>query len=377
MTRRIALWLHRFGIDNPTGVHRYALELARAVTSAAPSDAEVELWSGRVDDAPALDGVRSRHPRVNRRLLHLAWATAHAPRFERVAADVSLVHALAPVVPVPSRAPLVVTVHDLWPLQHPEWYAAGPRWLNGRALRYAAAHAAVVITPSHAIARDVVDVLRVEPGRIRVVVEGVDPRFATPIPPEAARHVCDRYDVAAGKFLLAVGFIGPRKNLPVLFEALRAIRDQGGDPPMLLVVGGDELRAATIKAMPAALGVADRVRFAGRVDDDELVALMQSARALVHPALYEGFGLTPLEAMAAGTAVLSSSAGALPELVGDAGILLDPRDPSAWAEAIQQVVTDDDLVRGVVDAGRVRAAGYTWAEAARRTWLVYDEVLGC
>ena len=374
MSRRIALWLHRFGIDNPTGVHRYALELARAMTVTAPADADVELWSGRVPGAPELTGVRSRHPRFDRRLLHLSWTTLHAPAFERVAGEVALVHALAPVVPVPSRAPFVVTVHDVWPLQHPEWYDAGPRWLNRRALRFTAAEAAAIITPSHAVARDVTDVLHVDPARIRVVPEGVDARFSTPAEAAAVQAVCTRFGVKPDRFLVVVGFIGPRKNLSVLFEALRDIRSRGGQLPPLLVVGGDELRASDIRAMPAALGVDDVVRFAGRVTDEELVPLMQAARALVHPATYEGFGLTPLEAMAAGTAVVSSSAGALPEVVGDAGLLVDPQDVGGWAEAIERIWTDDAEVRRAVDAGRARAAGFVWEDSARRTWQIYSEV---
>jgi glycosyltransferase involved in cell wall biosynthesis len=184
--------------------------------------------------------------------------------------------------------------------------------------------------------------------------------------------VCARHGLTPGRFILAVGEIGPRKNLAVLVQAVpRLAPDQR---PTLVLVGGDGQDAAAVHALPAQLGVAECVRATGRVDDETLVALLHGARALVHPALYEGFGLTPLEAMSAGTAVIASDAGSLPEVVGDAGLLVGPRDVDGWADAIARVVTDDDVTDRMVAAGRQRAAAFTWAAAARATWQVYDRV---
>jgi glycosyltransferase involved in cell wall biosynthesis len=368
---RVALYLYRFGIANPTGVQRYAQEMARALPAAAPTGQPVEVWAGRDAHASRPVDVDVHHPPVPRRLLHLSWAAVRAPRLDRFTGPVALVHSLSPVTPVPTRAPLVVTIHDLLPLHRPDWYARGPRWSNIRAFRHAADNAAAIITPSRAVADDVAARLGVEPDRLTVVPEGVDPAFAVS-DPATVTAVCARHGLTPGRFILAVGEIGPRKNLAVLVQAVaRLAPDQR---PTLVLVGGDGQDAAAVHALPAQLGVAECVRATGRVDDETLVALLHGARALVHPALYEGFGLTPLEAMSAGTAVIASDAGSLPEVVGDAGLLVGPRDVDGWADAIARVVTDDDVTDRMVAAGRQRAAAFTWAAAARATWQVYDRV---
>jgi alpha-1,3-rhamnosyl/mannosyltransferase len=129
-----------------------------------------------------------------------------------------------------------------------------------------------------------------------------------------------------------------------------------------------------VHALPAQLGVADHIRAVGRVDDATLIALLHGARALVHPALYEGFGLTPLEAMSAGAAVIASDAGSLPEVVGDAGLLIEPLDVDGWADAMVRVMSDDDAHAQLVAAGRQRATTFTWEAAAHATWRVYERV---
>jgi len=158
----------------------------------------------------------------------------------------------------------------------------------------------------------------------------------------------------------------------VLVQAIAALSP--AQRPTLVLVGGDGQDAAAVHALPGKLGVADHVRATGRIDDATLVALLHGARALVHPALYEGFGLTPLEAMSAGTAVIASNAGSLPEVVGDSGLLLGPTDVDGWASAIARVLTDDDLTAQLVAAGRRRAATFTWEAAAQQTWQVYEQV---
>jgi glycosyltransferase involved in cell wall biosynthesis len=320
----------------------------------------------------------ARQPRVERRLLHLSWAALHAPPFEAVAGRCDVVHALAPVVPLPTRrAPLVVTVHDLLPLQHPEWYARGPRWGVVRALRHAADHATRIITPSKRVRSDLAEILGVGPERVDVVPEGVGGAFTGEVEAIALTSVLGRLGLEHGGYAVCVGEIGPRKNLPTLFRALARLRTAGEPVPRLVVVGGDGMDAGTVRALPARLGVEDRVVFTGRLPDETLAAVVQGARVLVHASSFEGFGLTPLEAMAAGTAVVVSDAGSLPEVVGDAGLLVDPLDVDGWAAALRRVMTDDDWVATAVVAGRARAAGFTWLAAAEQTWAVYDRVLAC
>jgi len=375
--RRVALQIHRVTVTNPTGVHRYALSLARALAATAGAGDAVELWAGREDEGEHdVADIEVRAWPVPRRLLHLAWTAMHRPYADRFTGDVSLVHALTAAVPVPTRLPLVVTVHDLLPMQHPEWYDRQSRWAVTRAIRYAAATAACIITPSERVRDDLREHLDVDADRIVVIPEGAGGAFMRAVTAAQLRAFVSPFGVEPGRYFVTVGEIGPRKNLPTLFRALANVREESDVLP-LLVIGGDGMDAARTKALVDDLDIGHLVRFTGRVSDDALAALVQGARGLVHPSSYEGFGLTPLEAMAAGTAVISSSAGSLPEVVGEAGLLIDPADVDGWAQAVMTVGRDDDWVAQAVAAGRARAGTFTWEAAARRTWETYERVLAC
>jgi alpha-1,3-rhamnosyl/mannosyltransferase len=286
---------------------------------------------------------------------------------------VSLWHQLTPALPLPTRAPLVVTVHDVLPLQQPQWYSRFARTTVVAALRFAARHAAGIITPSRAVARDVIEVLGVDRERISVVPEGVDRTFVAEPEPHAVRAVCEQFGVIPGQFVLTLGAIGPRKNVETLIEALATVPPEVR--PILLVAGADGGSLGALRQRAEATGTAGQVRWAGRVCDTDLTALLHGAAGLAHPSRYEGFGLPVLEAMAAGTPVLAAAAGALPELVADGGVLIDPDDIAGWAAALVRLVADEAWAAGLASRGRYRAEPYTWPAAARTTWRAYDEVL--
>jgi len=369
--RRVALQMHRLAVTNPTGVHRYAVQLAAALTATAADGDQVELWHGATSEAPDVPAaVTTRTWPLHRRLVHLSWWALHRPLADRFLGDVALVHSLTPAVPVPTRVPLVVTVHDLLTLQHPEWYTPFARRIVGAALHHAARHAARIITPSEVVARDVRTTLGVEPHRVVVVAEGVDDRFRTRLPAAVIADACNRYQLRPGGYAVAVGEVGPRKNLGLLLDALAGITRE--NRPLLALVGADGGAAAGLREHALRLGVAEQVRWTGRVSDADLVALVQGARVLVHPSHYEGFGLTPLEAMAAGTPVVASSAGSVPEVVGDAGVLLDPDDTPAWRDTISRLAGDDATATDLAHRGVTRAEAFTWERAARETWHIYD-----
>jgi len=372
---RIVLEMYRMTGRNPTGVHRYALSLAEALVSIGRAGDAVDVWTAR---EPRGAMSSSRVPvstwAAPRRPLHLAWAALHHPHADRFLGAASLVHQLTNVVPVPTRRPLVVTVHDVMPLQFPDWYERAPRWAFGRALRYAAANAASLIAPSERVSLDIQDWLGVEPERITVIPEGVGSPFTQPVPPAAIRTAGAMFGVEPGRYYVVVGEVTARKNLPVLFQALAQLRGKPGALP-LLVVGAPGKAAEDVVAATEDWGVTDLVRFTGRVTDPTLAALVQGARALVHPSMYEGFGLTPLEAMASGTPVVASAAGALPEVVGTAGMLVPAGHADGWAAAMATAAIDDAWAARAVAVGRARAAAFTWEAAARRTWDVYERVL--
>lgn len=374
---RVALYIHRLPLANPTGVHRYATEIAQALSNSTNSY-QIELCSGRVTDDISHLGltVPLTHPRAPRRTLHLAWTVARRPAIERVVGRLDLLHPVLPAFPIRSRAPQVLTIHDLLPLHHPEWYGWFPLRAFRRTIDFNVPRARTIIVPSTVVARDVERTLRVDPKRIAVIHEGVGAEFGRTVDEAAAARTAEELGVGTRPFLVTVGAISPRKNLSVVFDALARLERQDGEAPALVVVGGDGNDATRTRAAAEASGAAHLIIFAGRLADEQLHHLLSRAAGLVHPSRYEGFGLTPLEAMAAGTPVIAANASAIPEVVGKSGLLVDPDDAAAWTAAIRSVVGDAAVSERLQAAGRRRAGELTWDRAAQLTLKVYDAILG-
>jgi len=273
--------------------------------------------------------------------------------------------------------PYVVTVHDL--IRYFDCKGWGP-FIHRPNLRdrlylsldYAGIRrATVIIAVSHTTKRDLVRHLGIPPERIVVTYEGIDHARFRPV----ARRL------VAPPYVLFVGSEHPRKNLSTLLRAMRLLKDQARFRDLRLVkvsaAGGREapFRQRTLAAI-AALGLERDVLMTDRVPDEDLPAYYGGAACLVLPSRYEGFGFPPLEAMACGCPVIVARAGALPEIAGDAALVVDPRDPRALARAIEGVLTDDCLRRELVDRGLRRACHFTWERTARATLAVYRAVEG-
>ncbi len=299
--------------------------------------------------------------------------TGH-PTLERLAAPVDLVHTLLTWLPVPTRRPLVATVHDLMFLRHPEWYGWTERSLYQRALRQVAGEARAVLTGSQFVADDIAANLGVESSRLHVVHHGVPLAFTTPPDPSVVAAVCSENGLQPGAYLLAVGAVSHRKNASVVTRALARLAPTGRVE--LVLAGPEGPGADKVRNEVDRLGMSDRVRLTGYLPDEELVALMAGACALVHGAKDEGFGYPPLEAMALGVPVLAASAGSLPEIVGDGGVVLDPDDPDAWAGSIASLRDDHDHRDALVTAGRARAAEFSASAEAEAVIRLHRGVLG-
>ncbi len=254
-------------------------------------------------------------------------------RLARAARDLDVLHCTTFRAPLRPRCPLVVTVHDLGVVRFPD---AFPRWhgvTGRRALASAVQVADAIVAVSEFTRTELVEVLDVDPDRVHVVPNGVDPVFR----PDGER--------VEGDYVLAVGTLEPRKNLGVAVEAAR--------------LAGCELRVAGMSGW----GGVSVDTWVGEPSDEGLATLIRGARCLVYPSLYEGFGLPILEAMACGTPVVTSRGGATEEVAGGAAVLVDANDPAAVADGIAEAeARRDELVR----AGLVRASGFTWAAAADR-----------
>jgi glycosyltransferase involved in cell wall biosynthesis len=267
-----------------------------------------------------------------------AWYLASLPR--HAARDgVDVLHCPGHRGPIRSRVPVVMTIHDLAVLRYPETFNRWTRTYSRLLLPRVARAAARVIAVSELTARDAVELLGVDPGRIRVIPHGVDEPF-TPAGP-----------ADDGDYVLAVGTVEPRKNLERVAAAARRV--------------GVELRVAGAPGWGEV-----RVESLGFVDDERLAELYRGAACLVYPSLYEGFGLPVLEAMACGTPVVTSTGSAPAEVADGAAVLVDPLDIEAIAAGIDEAMRRREELRA---AGIERARGYTWAAAAKATTEVYQE----
>lgn len=279
-------------------------------------------------------------------------------------------------VPPPTRGRcLVVTVHDLAFRLHPETAPQSTRWWLAQIER-TLKQASRIIAVSESTKRDLLELYGVEAERVTVIAHGVDGDVFHPSPPEEIERVRRLFGIA-GRYLLSLGGIEPRKNLPNLVKAFAQL-PADGRPTLVLAGGSVEWNPEGRDALRAALSevpwqVAERVVLTGYVGEQDKVALLSGAEALVYPSLYEGFGLPVLEAMACGTPIVTSDLSALPEVAGDAALLVDPRDPSAIASAVERVLDEKDLRRDLRARGMSRAADYTWEATARRTAAVLHE----
>jgi glycosyltransferase involved in cell wall biosynthesis len=349
------------------GVRRYVAALMRALLT-LPEAPEIVALGGRGDGAlPRGVGhlAEPSHPPTN-----AGWTLVGLPRAAS-RARVDVLHAPAYTAPFWCGVPVVLTLHDVSYARQPEWYPYRRDWLRRVYYRGSAHAAAHVITDSAFSAAEITAAYGIPASRISVVPLGVDAAFA---------HHADAGELPPTvnePYVLHVGDLHERRNLAVLVDAvLEARRHFGGAAALSLVLAGvDRGIGAGLCAIAAEAGMADAVTLLGSVSESRLHALYRRATALVYPSLYEGFGLPVLEAMASGTPVLASRAASIPEVLGDAGVLLDPLDANAWTEALITVVNDEALRRRMSSDGLARAATFTWERTARATLAVYRAVL--
>ena len=269
-------------------------------------------------------------------------------------------------LPIRVNTRTTLTVHDVIPLILPEYAPSSGLKAYFRLVSAAARRADAVVTDSKHSAGDVARVLGVHADRVHVIYLGVDQRFRQPVVLESVRELRVRLGLPE-RFMLYLGGTDPRKNTDVLLNALRVLRDRGQRVMPLALVASRRSsarhaawEACDPRANATRLGVTEQVQFLDWIDEVDKPALYAAARAFVFPSRYEGFGLPPLEAMAAGTPVLCSSASSLPEVVGNAGLLLNPDDAESWADALVRIDEDASLREELALRGREQAAQFTW-----------------
>jgi glycosyltransferase involved in cell wall biosynthesis len=351
------------GLTRPwAGVGVYTTQILRAMAVERP-DCRFTVY---VPPGAPTEGSRSTSFRQIPELPFIGRHVQWPARLRRLKPDAFFGAAGAlPLMDVGS--PSVITVHDLAIYRNAGWFPPrqplSTRWVVPSSL----GRADRVIAVSGNTARDAEELFGVPRSRIAVVPHGVSPGLR-PMSGEELGPVRERFQLPE-RFILFVGTIEPRKNLLTLLEAWAMMRDR----PDLVIVGGWGWNYEPIRERISRLG--DKVHHLDAIEPTDLPAIYNLARVLAHPAWYEGFGLPPLEAMACGTPVVVSDSSSLPEVVGDAGLVVAAGDADAWRQALEKVLGDQDLAADLRRRGILRAAEFSWSRSAAMTWGVIDEAV--
>jgi glycosyltransferase involved in cell wall biosynthesis len=367
----------RIGIDarlvyySQAGIGQYILHLADGL-SRIDRENEYVLLQSRKDDTTILEQPNFRRVSL--------WTPSHH-RLERYSLNVELMRLGLDILHSPDFIPphrpscrSVITVHDLAFLLY-------PHFLTKESARYyghiddAVRWTDHIIAVSESTRRDTVDHLGVPEDKITVVHEAANPIFRPVSQDEARQQVRNRHGID-GRFILFVSTIEPRKNVPTLMRALWQLVECYKEEVHLVLAGGKGWLYEDTFAAVDELHLDDRVHFVGRVSSEDLLYLYNAAELLAHPAFYEGFGLPPLEAMACGLPVIVSNVSSLPEVVGDAGLLVDPHDVDELTVGIWRVLTDEELRQEMIEKGLRQAARFSWDRAAAETLEIYRLVAG-
>ncbi len=370
---------HLQTVSRTRGIGRYSRNLLQAFARAGPADVEWTLL--RLRSFPPADPqrlpphrdlsvLRPRRPE----LAMLALDAVLLPFEIGLSGTAGVYHSVQLGLPAVRRTRAVLTIHDLAPLRWPAHYLRLPHARLGHMWQYALAQRAdAIVVPSRSTAEDVIERLRIPAASVHIIPEAVDTSFAPPPREEGRRAARERFGVP-GRYVLYVGQFDPRKNMDGLLAAFAQAAD--ADRDLRLVIVGDlgKLAAHLRDALDRTRAPRGRVVVTGYVDDATLAALYAGAECLLHAALLEGFGLTPLESLAAGTPVVGYDAGAVEEVVGDAGVLVDPSEPDALGEALVNVLRSESFAAELRARAKPRAAMFSWDEAAERTLDVYRSV---
>lgn len=285
--------------------------------------------------------------------------------------DVGVFHLPANVGPLLAPRPTVVSVLDMAVFRFPAYFRTWQRLSWQFLLPRIARSSKVVLTISEYSKSEIVSTLGIPAEKVLVTYPGAAPQFK-PRDPAEVEAVKRKYGL--DRFLLTVCTLEPRKNLPHLFRAYQRLRQRGIDLP-LVHVGSQGWLYDEILAEPEKLGIQPDVRFLGHIPLDDLAGLYNAASAFVYPSLYEGFGLPVLEAMQCGCPVISSNAASLPEVTGDAAVLVSPHDADALVEGMVTVLTDEDRARAMRASGLERSRLFSWARCAEGTLAAYHRAL--
>ena len=366
----------RIGIDarlvfyNRAGIGEYIVQLVEALAAVPHQDDEFILLQSRKDRTSIISSNG-----FTRKSL---WTPCHN-RFEQPALSfeisnlgLDLLHSPDFIPPFRRNCKSIITIHDLAFLLYPHFLTKESARYYGQ-IDQAWRKTDHIIAVSEATKQDSIKMLGVPEKKITFTHAAANPIYRQPPHQTAVQHVKRRYKFDRD-YILFVSTIEPRKNLPGLLQAYRRLRDEYRRDELLVLAGANGWLWEEVYETVNRLGLDDKVAFLGRVPSEDMVYLYNAARLLVHPSFYEGFGLTPLEAMTCGTPVIVSNTSALPEIVSDAALLIDPHNIDGLTVAMWRVLTEKELRQDLICKGLKRAQQFSWQKAAQKTLEVYHKI---
>jgi glycosyltransferase involved in cell wall biosynthesis len=367
----------RLGIDarlvyyHQAGISRYCLQLMRALADIDKEDQFV-IFQSRRDGRQLVDQANFQARPL--------WTPSHHPleqyllSLELRFTPVDVLHSPDFIPPLRRRCRSIITIHDLAFLLYPQYLTKSSARYYGQ-IDQAVRHTDHIIAVSESTRGDIVRLLGV-PEQMITVIHEAPRRFFHLLPDVDLKPRLHKRFNLERDFVLFVGTVEPRKNLPTLLSAFQQVLDHYHPEVDLVLAGAPGWLTDELYALVGRLKLEGRVHFLGRVSDEELVWLYNAAQVFVFPSFYEGFGLPPLEAMACGTPTIVSNVSSLPEVVGDAGLVIDPTDANDLTVAIWRLLSDQALRDEMIDKGFRRAALFSWERAARETLELYRRVAG-
>lgn len=383
-------------IHQGAGIGRLTRELGRALLQLKSPHTFSFFVMGRPGDDVPLSSIMYtaqlplKVTQHNDRWLYRLWFRSRLPLpVQTFSGSCDLYHATDFVLPpVRGKVPTVLTVHDLSFERDPD--SASPRLIPflKRVVPDSARRATHIVADSNATAHDLTELYGIPPAKITTIYSGASERFSpysgSNFEERRRAAILRRYKIGDAPFVLTVGTMQKRKNHLRLVQAFAKVIAQRPSrssfhpplPTQLVIAGGKGWLYDEVLAEVKTLGLEDRVKFIGYVEDSDLPHLYRAARVFAFPSIYEGFGIPPLEAMACGVPVVTSNASSLPEVVGDAGLQVDPFDVDALAHALDTALHDEGWRAQAIARGLARARQFTWHSAAEQLMAIYDKVIG-
>ena len=380
----IGYFSNQFASFSGHGIARYAHHLYKALMQ---NNKSLVLHPVSVSTNATLEEIAALKSRTGlqvlpwgRKVTPLAWIFFNFPFLENgITNQIDIVHALSLGYKVATLKPYVVTIHDIGPLTHPQFFTKKDQWFMKGSLKQAVKKASAMICVSQATADAVEDYALANYNtsvkeRLHVVHEGVDAIFFKSPKIEDITDYNIVKSLLNTSFVLTVGQISPRKNLQTVLRAFNKLKDKLPNL-QLIIVGGNGWDYVKVKEQVKALGLENRVHFLGYVSDDLLRFLYSKAVVFVYPSLFEGFGLTVLEAMASSCPVITSNTTSLPEVSGDAAILINAEDVDELSDNILLVSTNKKVREEMITKGLQRAKTFTWKRTAQLTNNIYSKII--